>query len=380
MKCHDFLQQHCLSCDLLSYDYLASIKIKEEKLARLFPNSLDKIKDSVICSNGAEGSRNKAKLAVALVGAEIQFGFYDHGAQFKKLEACPLQSNPINEALVAIKKLLHEYKIIPYDLNSKRGELKYLLITYSQSSNELLLRFVLRSKESLDRLRKLSLELLAINPLVKVVTANIQSVHQAILEGEEEIVLTEIDYISHQFDQYLLFQGPRSFFQTNTEIARLLYRQFQTELAGLDINTMLDLYCGVGAFSFYAAKNCKRVVGIEISKEAISYANLAKEKNQCAHLEFIALDAGEYLRRKNDEGFDAVVVNPPRRGLNEQIIAQLINLSPEYIFYSSCNVETLERDFLSLKNHYQTKSLQLFDMFPFTGHFETLTVLSKKKD
>jgi len=277
-----------------------------------------------------------------------------------------------------LKKLLAVYDIIPYDLLTKKGELKYLLITYSQSTNELILRFVLRSKESLDRLRKLAIVLIEQHSLVKVVTANIQPVHQAILEGEEEIVLTNRDYITHNFGTVVLYQGPRSFFQTNSAMAQSLYEKFQKELSKLGVNTLLDLYCGVGAFSFYAKKFCIKVVGIEISKEAIGYANKARETNLGSDIVFSALDADAFLQN-NSQRFDAIVVNPPRRGLNDQIITQLIKLSPNYIFYSSCNAETLERDWQKLKNDYEIKSLQLFDMFPFTSHFETLTVLSRQK-
>lgn len=375
MKCHDFLQKHCLSCELLSLDYSSSVESKEEVLKKLFPEYLSKIKPTVICKEGhAEETRNKAKLAVALINSEIQFGFYESGIQFKKLENCPLQNHAINESLPLIKKLLSEFKIIPYDVKNKSGELKYLLITYSKSTNELLLRFVLRSKESLDRLRKLAAELQLQNISVKVVTANIQSVHQAILEGEEEIVLTAEDFITHNFGSVVLFQGPRSFFQTNTDMAASLYEHFQNELSTRSVNSLLDLYCGVGAFSFYANKFCKKITGVEISKEAISFA----KKNQATGIEFQALDVELYLKNIKDS-FDAIVVNPPRRGLNEVIIKELLKISPEYIFYSSCNAETLERDWQSLKNNYQIDSLQLFDMFPFTTHFETLTVLSRKK-
>jgi 23S rRNA (uracil747-C5)-methyltransferase len=312
---------------------------------------------------------------VALVNSEIQFGFYDSGIQFKKLENCPLQANPINTCLPLLKKILAEYKIIPYDLKSKIGELKYVLITYSKSTDELLLRFVLRSKESLDRLKKMAVALHLQSKNIKVVTANIQNVHQAILEGEEELVLTESDFITHHFGTSTLYQGSRSFFQTNTDMAISLYEQFQKELSTREVNSLLDLYCGVGAFSLYARKFCKKVVGIEISKEAIEYA----KKNQSSGIEFHALDVEKYLNQPT-EHFDAIVVNPPRRGLNDQIITQLIKISPEYIFYSSCNAETLERDWQSLKNNYQIDSLQLFDMFPYTMHFETLVVLSRKKD
>jgi 23S rRNA (uracil747-C5)-methyltransferase len=376
MKCHDFLQHHCQSCELLSLDYSSSIRTKEEFLAKLFPLHLDKVKTSVTCPNShTEETRNKAKLSVALVNSEIQFGFYDSGIQFKKLENCPLQANPINACLPLLKKLLAEYKIIPYEIKSKTGELKYVLITHSKSTDELLLRFVIRSKESLDRLKKMANELQLQSKKVKVVTANIQNVHQAILEGEEEIVLTDSDFITHHFGSVALFQGARSFFQTNTDMAISLYEQFQKELSVREVNSLLDLYCGVGAFSFYATKFCKKVVGIEISKEAIEYA----QKNQTFGIEFHALDVEKYLTQPT-EHFDAIIVNPPRRGLNDQIISQLIKISPEYIFYSSCSAETLERDWQILKNNYQIDSLQLFDMFPYTMHFETLVVLSRKKD
>lgn len=378
MKCHYFLQKHCLSCDLLSHQYSSSIKSKEQKISQLFPEYIDKIKPSVICERGTEGTRNKAKLAVACIHGEIEFGFYDSHMQFKKLEECPLHAPAINAVLVLLKKLLSAHKIIPYDLSLKKGELKYLLITYSESANELLLRFVLRSKESLTQLKKLTADLVAINPVIKVITANIQSTHQAILEGDEEIVLTENDCISHHFDQYFLFQGPRSFFQTNSAIALQLYKQFQTELSVLPITSLLDLYCGVGAFSFFAEKYCSKVLGIEISDAAIFYANKAREKNGSVGIAFAVMDVEIFLRNQQTTYFDAIIVNPPRRGLNDSIITHLMRLAPAYLFYSSCNAETLQLDILQLESQYQIKSLQIFDMFPFTTHFETLAVLSRK--
>lgn len=374
MKCHYFLQKHCLSCDLLSRDYLSSMASKEQNLSRLFPDYTSTMKASVGCERGTEGTRNKAKLAVALISGEIEFGFYDNNMQFKQLENCPLHAPAINAVLVVLKKQLSAHKIIPYDLFLKKGELKYLLITYSESANELLLRFVLRSTESLNRLKKLTADLVADNPIIKVITANIQSTHQAILEGDEEIVLTENDCITHHFDQYSLFQGPRSFFQTNSAMALKLYQQFQKELSILPVHSFLDLYCGVGAFSFFAEKYCSKVVGIEISDAAIFYANKAREKNNST-ANFSAMDVEVFLRNQQAANFDVIMVNPPRRGLNDSIIAHLMRLAPRYLFYSSCNAETLHRDILQLDAQYQIQSLQIFDMFPFTSHFETLAVL-----
>lgn len=378
MKCHHYIKKHCLSCDLLSHDYPASISIKEQKLAQLFEDHLDKIKLSAMCDGKIEGTRNKAKLAVANIHGEIEFGFYDQHMHFKRLEDCPLHAPAINDALISLKKQLTTHQIIPYDLSKKNGELKYVLITYSESANDLLIRFVLRSKESLIRLKKLTIDLMADNSIIKVVTANIQPTHQAILEGDEEIVLTEIDYITHQFGEYALFQGPRSFFQTNSAMALKLYHHCQNELKALAIDSVLDLYCGVGAFSFFARKHCKRVTGIEISDAAIFYANQAREKNNHHDIQFTTMDVEIFLIQQESMRFDAMIVNPPRRGLNEVIIENILRLKPTHLLYSSCNAETLRRDLSQLESQYQINSLQLFDMFPFTNHFETLAVLSIK--
>lgn len=374
MNCHHYLKKHCLSCDLLSLSYAAAVKRKEGVLAALFPLHHAKMKPSVL-SNQSAGSRNKAKLAVAFINGEIQFGFYDGAQQFKILEDCPLHAEPINRLLLDLKKILN---IKPYDLKTQLGELKFVLITYSESTNEMLLRFVLRSRAALDTLKSLVPVITQKQPSVTVITANIQSKHQAILEGDEEIVLTPKESIAHQFGDVTLYQGPRSFFQTHSAMAFNLYQHFQNELSALPIKSLLDLYCGVGAFSFFAAKHCEKVIGVEISEAAIAYANQARAVNGANDIQFIAMDVEVYLRSQKPNSFDVILVNPPRRGLNQAIIDDILRLAPSTLFYSSCNADTLHRDWLQLEPQYDMASLQIFDMFPHTSHFETLMVLTKK--
>ncbi len=377
MHCHHYINQHCLSCDLLSLGYAASVKHKEAVLAALFADFSAQIKPAVVVDM-QQGSRNKAKLAVALVGDDIQFGFYDSTQVFKKLEDCPLHAEVLNQLLLDLKGLLREFNIKPYQLTTQTGELKFVMMTVSESGHAILLRFVLRSVHDLPRLRKLTAVLLEKQPMVKVVTANIQSKHQAILEGDEEIVLTEHESIVHHFGEVSLLQGPRSFFQTNSAAAFSLYRAFQAELKTLTVKSLLDLYCGVGAFSFFANQCCEKIVGVEISDAAINYANQARAMNNAEHIEFIAMDAEEYLKTVTPKSFDAILVNPPRRGLNPNIIDDILRLLPQTIIYSSCNAHTLQRDILQLAPHYTLTSLQLFDMFPLTSHFETLAVMRLK--
>ena len=379
MDCHWFNINHCRSCELLDRSYAETLTLKEEKLKSLFPGVTRFLKPTVGLKDKVSGSRNKAKLAAfAADASDIQFGFYDGQLNFKGLESCPLHMQGLNELLPVLKKKLLEYNILPYSLIEKKGELKYLILSKGQGHNDLLVRFVLRSKESLDRLKKMSKVLQTEIPEIKVVTANFQPEHKAILEGEEEIVISDVKNIVHQFDGISLNLGPRSFFQVTPEIAGQLYGAVGKLVKENHIKSFLDLFCGVGAFSFFAAQNCPDVYGVEISKEAIACAESSIKDNQVAgKIKFEALDVEEFLKAKRDK-YDAILVNPPRRGLNPSIIRNILENDPRVIIYSSCNVDTLARDFELLKVHYDISHAQIFDMFPYTEHFETLIYLNRK--
>lgn len=374
MKCTYFQNSFCQTCDLLDRSYDQGVQLKNEELQKLFPNQVNCIKESSVLNLGQKQSRSKAKFAVFFIDNLVRFGFYNSIGTPKILENCPLHSEGINDLLPQLKELLESCKIIPYDLKTKKGEIKYLLI--SKSENEFLVRFVLRSKESLDRLKTGARKFTALYPEVAVITANIQPIHQAIIEGEEELILTNKKVIEHCFDEFKLTLGARSFFQVTPAMAKKLYNALSEEVKADRPKSLIDLYCGVGAFSFYASRWCDQVVGVEISKEAIDCAlgaNLINHKQ----IAFYAMDVDDYLK-STDQKFEAVLVNPPRRGLNTSIINQIKLIDPKFIYYSSCNAITMQRDFEELKDNYNIRSLQLFDMFPFTQHFETLMCLVRK--
>ena len=378
MDCHWFNIQHCRSCELLDRSYAETILLKEKKLAELFAGEKLSLKDTIGLESRVEYSRNKAKFALWGNADEIQFGFYDGQLNFKKLEECPLHMEGLNEILPILKTNLLTHKIVPYSLSEKRGELKYVILSKSQGRNELLIRFVLRSKESLDRLKKMAAILVTEISSVKVVTANIQPEHKAVMEGAEEIVLSSADSILHKFNDVFLTLGPRSFFQVTPEIAAKLYESAGEVISAYKVQSFLDLFCGVGAFSYFAAKSCPDVLGVELSKEAIVCAeNSIKFNKVSGKIAFHALDVEEFLKGLKNK-YEAILVNPPRRGLNKSIIKNILEQRPRLIIYSSCNAETLARDFGDLNHEYKIESAQIFDMFPYTEHFETLMIMIRK--
>jgi 23S rRNA (uracil747-C5)-methyltransferase len=377
MDCRWFNILHCRSCELLSNTYSETLSMKEKKLIGLFAKQNINLKTTVGLDI-VDGTRNKAKLAVFGNAEKIKFGFYDGQAKFLDLEECPLHMEGLNAILPILKSKLLEYKILPYSVSEKKGELKYVIISKSQSHGDFLLRFVLRSKESLDRLKKMTAVLATELPNVKVTTANIQPEHKAILEGDEEIILGSEKNILHQFGEVFLTLGPRSFFQVTPIIAKKLYESVGEIIEERQVKSFLDLFCGVGAFSYFAARSCPEVLGVEISKEAIACADASRSLNKVSgKLDFKALDVEAFLKNL-DQAFETILVNPPRRGLNSAIIKNILAQKPKMILYSSCNAETLARDYQEMSEDYEISHSQIFDMFPYTSHFETLMVLLRK--
>ncbi len=379
MKCSYFQNSLCRSCKLLDLSYDETLILKKEKLKNFLPEYAHQDNKTFGLEEKTTGSRFKAKLAVFRDESDqnSQFGFYNKDGSVVNIENCPLHTQGLNELLPQIKMLLGKYKIPPYDIKNKSGELKYLLISKSMKGDqaEFLVRFVLRSRESLDRLKKAAGELITLSISIKVVTANIQPIHQAILEGDEEVLLTSDKMITHQFDEFRLSQGTRSFFQVTPIIAMKLYNSLSQKIKHDKPTSLIDLYCGVGAFSFYASRFCPDVTGVEISSDAIEFAKDSNIFNK-TNITFLNMDVEVYLKT-NHKYFEAVLVNPPRRGLNDSILKSLIEMNSKFIYYSSCNAETMARDFEVLKKHYQIKNLELFDMFPYTSHFETLMCLER---
>ena len=377
MRCQMFQDSYCTSCGLLGMSYAEGIELKKKKLTTLIPEASSFIRETVVPDN-VEGSRGKVKLAVFSENGLIKFGFTEATGISKGLENCPLHLKSLNALLPEIKSLLEKYKIEPYNIATKKGELKFIILSESTSHKDILLRFTLRSKESLDRLKKLALEFHENNPRICTVTANLQPKHQAIFEGEEEIHLFGKPHIEYKYDDVTLYLGSRSFFQVTPEVAQKLYRTVGDIVRERRIESFLDLYCGVGAFAFFAAQSAKNVLGIELSADAIESAKAAISVNSVTgEINFKALDVDTFLKSHPGD-FQAIMTNPPRRGLNSASLETLLQSKASYLFYSSCNVETLARDHEQIKSTYTIESAQIFDMFPYTDHFETLIVYSRR--
>ncbi|MDO5619740.1 methyltransferase domain-containing protein [Kocuria sp.] len=335
------------------------------------------------------GFRNKAKMVVAGTVDRPRLGILDPGGRGVDLRDCPLYPEAVGQALQSVAEFSARLKLLPYNVAKGRGELKHVLLTVSPDA-ELMLRFVLRSPRQVERIRNQLPWLHAELPGLRVVSVNLQPEHKAVLEGPEEILLTEQDSLRMRVNHVDLRLRSRSFFQTNTEVAAALYRLAARWAEQINPSRVLDLYCGVGGFALHLAGAARSVVGVEVSTEAVTAAREAADDLGLPEsaVRFQAGDAttwdsqlgstsGASNSGYDDAAADLIVVNPPRRGLGAPLARRLDRSAAQSMIYSSCNATTLARD-VALMPSWRVVEGQVLDMFPHTGHYEVALRLQRK--
>jgi 23S rRNA (uracil747-C5)-methyltransferase len=377
LSCGYFERGECRSCTKIEIGYSDQIAAKEarlrEALAFLAPPPLETSVRSKVA-----GFRNRAKMVVTGTSEHPVIGLAGEEAldEGRALLDCPIHHPKLNEVIAALPEFIRQGDLVPYRIAERGGELKGLILFYSAETGEMYLRFVLRSKECVSRLRKILPAIQARFPFITVVTANLQPIPHAILEGPEEIFITEARTIRHSIGGVSFRLAPQAFVQTNSDLAAKLYATAAEWIGHSKAKRVAELYCGQGAFSFFAAKTAEHLLGIDRNAEGIEAANASAREQGLGNLSFHAADADSVGAALVAFRPNLVLVNPPRRGLAGSV-TMLETLRFEWVLYSSCSLESLAKDLRALGEHYQIERLRLFDLFPHTEHFETLALLRR---
>lgn len=378
MLCAYFKSGLCRSCTRIEQPYDVQLVEKQARcVAALVEYSCIDWLAPVVSAE--MGFRNKAKMVVSGSCDAPVLGILDGGVTGAgvDLTGCPLYPQAIQAAFAPIMSLIRAARLAPYDIARRQGELKHALLTYSERDNELMLRFVLRSSQALPEIRRHLPQLHIDMPNIGVVSANIQPIHQAIIEGPEEIPLTERQTLTMWLNDLPLYVRPRSFFQTNSAVAERLYATAQGWIAEIAPAGLWDLFCGVGGFALHAARVVPGpITGIEVSTEAIASAELSARQQGFDQVTFRALSADEFVQGRTAVP-PLVIVNPPRRGLGAVLCAFLADSTAQWLIYSSCNPESLVRDIRMLTGFVPVRA-QMFDIFPHTDHCEVLVLLVRQ--
>ncbi|GLR09890.1 23S rRNA (uracil(747)-C(5))-methyltransferase RlmC [Mixta theicola] len=376
MHCALYDADRCRSCQWLTTPYPQQLQIKQTHLQALlqeFP--VDDWQPPVDSSQFS--FRNKAKMVVSGSVERPVLGIMHRDGSPVDLTACPLYPASFAPVFAVLKPFIARAGLTPYNVARRRGELKFLLLSESSLDGKLMLRFVLRSTAKLEQLRAALPWLQQQLPQLSVISANIQPVPMAILEGEEEIALTENQLLAEQLNHVPLYIRPRSFFQTNPEVAARLYDTARRWVSELQVKSMWDLFCGVGGFGLHCATPEMQLTGIEIGAEAIACAQRSAQQIGLENVRFAALDSTRFATEEGEVP-ELVLVNPPRRGIGAELCDYLSRMAPSWLLYSSCNAESMAQDIARLE-HYHIRRVQLFDMFPHTAHYEVLTLLQRRQ-
>ena len=400
----------CRSCPHQGMPLDLQLTRKQQRVAQMLaaaPNPVPADAWLPPVASAPERFRNKAKMVVSGRAAAPVLGILgpDGGID---LRSCPLHMSAIEDALPVLSRAVSRLGIGPYDVDARRGELKHLLVTASPDG-DLMVRWVLRSHRHVEQLRDALPELRRELPTLAVMSANIQPVHQAIIEGEEEIILTddvpwgdrllmrlrlpELGVSGSGADgteagrtgragraagsELLLFLPTRSFFQTNTGVAERLYATAAHWAQDLDRQAEVwDLFCGVGGFALALAGSGRRVRGVEVSAPAIRGAreSAALMGLSSQNVRFETGDA-RILDPGGGASPDLLVVNPPRRGIGAELAKRIESSETARVLYSSCNPVSLAADLEAMPS-LRVRRAQLFDMFPHTDHAEVLVELA----
>ncbi|MGB4709968.1 MAG: methyltransferase [Fuerstiella sp.] len=374
MYCRHFNAGICRSCSLLDMAADQALNAKSVRLQKLFPDA------AKICDFPAEvppeGNRIRAKLAISGSTDFPVIGFHGPNRQLIAVDDCALHHPEINRFAAEIRQLIREYKLTPFNVELNTGELKFVVLTYSPSHQQIMVQWVLRSLEAVDRIRKLAATIQQSHSIA-VMSVNVQPQRAAVIQGRQEIIVSESDVLPVTMCERTLYYGPQSFIQTSYPVAQQLYQAVKDLLRSRRARRMLELYCGVGAFSLTAADELTIGLGLEISSDAIRCGNRAAELNRLPGLKFHQHDSQTPTSQQLIHGkWDVAICNPPRRGLDSEAVQLLNTVNAQTLVYSSCNPETLRRD-VDAFPEYKLREIRPFNMFPMTEHMEVVAVLER---
>lgn len=373
MQCDYFDAGRCRSCVLMGTPYAAQLAAGATQVAQTLAQVVPADAWLPPHPSREEGFRNKAKLVVGGTKGDPTLGILDAAGHGVDLRHCGLHEPGLAGAIPVLAELVAASGLTPYDIPRRQGELKHLLVTHSPDG-ELMIRFVLRSPGQLRRVAELLPDLHRRLPGTRVVSVNLQPEHKAVLEGAEEIVLTQAQSLPMKVNDVTLHLRTRSFFQTNTAVAAALYTQAREWAQADDPRSVWDLYCGVGGFALHLAAPGREVLGIEVSTEAVESARTSADAlDHGGQVTFEVGDATSYLRDRPAP--DLVVVNPPRRGIGP-LAEVLEHNGARRVIYSSCNARSLAADLARMPS-LRVRAARLFDMFPQTHHHEVMVSLER---
>lgn len=371
--------EKCGGCNMLDGDYVQHLNMKQ-KLVEGYLKGICEVMP-IVGMKEPYYYRNKVHAVYANTKQGVISGVYQEGThRVVPIDSCKIEDAKADKIIADIRNLMKSFRMKAYDEDRGFGFLRHVLIRRGFHSGEIMVVLVtgtpiFPSKNNFVK------ELRRLHPEITTILQNINDRKTSMILGERELVLYGKGYIEDTLCEKTFRISAKSFYQVNPIQTELLYKK-AIELAVLTgKERVIDAYCGIGTIGLIASDAAKEVLGIEVNPDAVRDAIRNAKANRVKNIQFYRADAGAYMVQmaEQDMRADVVFMDPPRAGSDEAFLSSVVRLAPERIVYISCNPETLARDLKYLKQKgYEVGKAWPYDMFPWTGHVETVCLLSRK--
>lgn len=376
--------KRCGGCSLRHIKYEETLNIKRDIVQNLVNKTIEKkiIINNVIGMREPYHYRNKLQYPIGKDknNVPVMGVFANRTHEIIPVEKCLIQNKEAEKVAKEIFRFIKENNISIYNEKTRKGAIRHIIVKIGVKTNEIMC-IIVSNDEKFEAEEKLVDTIKTRCPKVRTIIKNINSRNTNVILGNKNIILYGDGYIYDKLGDYTFKISAQSFYQTNPIQTEVLYNK-AIEFAKLDKEDVLcDLYCGIGTIGIFASREVRKVYGIEIVEEAVEMAKENAQINNVENIEFIAGDVEKAFKELVEERNikpTAIIVDPPRRGLDEVTINKINELGVKKLVYVSCNPATMVRDMRILEKQYEVVEIQPVDMFPYTSHVECCSVLSLK--
>ncbi|HEO1061713.1 TPA: 23S rRNA (uracil(1939)-C(5))-methyltransferase RlmD [Streptococcus agalactiae] len=376
------IYKECGGCQIMHLQYDKQLEFKtdviRQALMKFKPEGYENYEiRKTIGMPEPEHYRAKLQFQVRSFGGNVKAGLYAQGThRLIDIKDCLVQDSLTQEMINRVAELLGKYKLPIYNERKIAG-VRTVMIRRAQASGEVQLIFITSKRLDFD---DVVIELVREFPELKTVAVNINASKTSDIYGQITEVIWGQESINEEVLDYGFSLSPRAFYQLNPKQTQILYSEAVKTLDVKDDDDLIDAYCGVGTIGLAFAGKVKSVRGMDIIPEAIQDA-----KENALHMGFTnthyeAGKAEDIIPRWYSEGFraNALIVDPPRTGLDDKLLNTILKMPPEKMVYVSCNTSTLARDLVTLTKVYHVHYIQSVDMFPHTARTEAVVKLQRK--
>ena len=376
----------CGGCTYQSLDYSAQLELKEKQVKEILDNAINGEYqfDGIIGSPVNEHYRNKMEFSFGdeVKDGELALGLHKRNSTYDivTVDGCRIIHDDFCKILMCTLEYFKERNVRYLHKLTHEGYLRHLLVRRTYKTGQILVDLVTTTQEThdLDGWKKALLNLSLEGEIAGILHTNNDSLADAVVNDSTELLYGKA-YIEEELLGLKFKISPFSFFQTNSLGAEVLYSKAREYMGTTKDKVVFDLYSGTGTIAQILAPVAKKVVGVEIVKEAVDAAVENARLNGLTNCEFIADDVLKALDNIEDIP-DLIMLDPPRDGINPKALSKIIDYGVNNIVYISCKPTSLARDLQMLQERgYRVKKACLIDLFPGTYHVESVVLLSQQK-